>query len=323
MVPVGLGHCLGAAVLVKQVAVVHVFFLAPFLVARSWSQDGPRGRRLVRAIGDLAAFAIGLVAVVALAVLVLFVWAPVGQRSKIILFYGRALATDTLADPFAPPAQVRWLTGNADLQGRLPWPFGKTDYLVWWGPGAGPSGWLPFRRRPIYVRPKTTHASGSPPPGPFRLVSRSSLPGLYWQHYYLLPIAGVAIVVAVCRDRCTQIDHRVRQGGGPSENARPGRSWRIRRSRCCRRPIGETLASRPAIICSLPRRTDDPLQGGRQWVVLRDGAGAGASGDLGSSSPLRLGLAGPAQFYAQDGQPDPPLLRRQPARATRPTATIP
>jgi 3-methyladenine DNA glycosylase/8-oxoguanine DNA glycosylase len=27
--------------------------------------------------------------------------------------YGRALATDTLADSFAPPALVRWLTGNA------------------------------------------------------------------------------------------------------------------------------------------------------------------------------------------------------------------
>ena len=27
---------------------------------------------------------------------------------------------------------IRWITGNADPTGQLPWPFGTTDYLVWW-----------------------------------------------------------------------------------------------------------------------------------------------------------------------------------------------
>ena len=50
-----------------------------------------------------------------------------------IFHYGRALATDTLPEPNAPPGFIRWITGNADPTGRLPWPFGTTNYLVWWG----------------------------------------------------------------------------------------------------------------------------------------------------------------------------------------------
>ena len=76
------GACLGAAILVKQVAVVHAFLLAPFILAKGWSQDGPRGRRLVRAIGDVSAFLFGLVAVVAAAVAVLLARARVGRRSR-------------------------------------------------------------------------------------------------------------------------------------------------------------------------------------------------------------------------------------------------
>ncbi len=75
------GACLGAAILVKQVAVVHAFLLAPFLLARSWSLDGPTGRRLVRAIGDVSAFLLGVVAVVAAAVAVLLARARVGRPS--------------------------------------------------------------------------------------------------------------------------------------------------------------------------------------------------------------------------------------------------
>ena len=58
-----------------------------------------------------------------------------------IFFYGRALATDTLPEPNAPLGIFRWLTGNADPLGRLPWPFGTTDYLVWWGAASWPL-WL-------------------------------------------------------------------------------------------------------------------------------------------------------------------------------------
>ena len=41
----------------------------------------------------------------------------------------------------APPGVIRWVTGNADPLGRLPWPFGTTDYLVWWATASWPL-WL-------------------------------------------------------------------------------------------------------------------------------------------------------------------------------------
>ena len=36
---------------------------------------------------------------------------------------------------------ITLLTGNADPRGQLPWPFGNTDYLVWWATGSWPL-WL-------------------------------------------------------------------------------------------------------------------------------------------------------------------------------------
>ena len=38
-------------------------------------------------------------------------------------------------------AELRVTSPNADPQGRYPWPFGSTDYLVWWGTGSWPL-WL-------------------------------------------------------------------------------------------------------------------------------------------------------------------------------------
>ena len=65
-----------------------------------------------------------------------------GSSAAVDIFqYGRALATDTLPEPNAPLAILRPITGNADPSGRLPWPFGTTDYLVWWGTGSWPL-WL-------------------------------------------------------------------------------------------------------------------------------------------------------------------------------------
>src|SRR5581483_5789806 len=107
-------------------------------------------------------------------------------------------ATDTLPEPGAPPATIRWLTGNADPRGKLPWPYGKTDYLVWWGTGSWPL-WLVSLPALLYLG----LAPGSD--GRRRLAAAWTvaawlqvvLPGLYWQHYYLLPVPGAAIVVAV------------------------------------------------------------------------------------------------------------------------------
>ncbi len=116
-----------------------------------------------------------------------------------MILYGAALARDTPPEPNAPPFFVRWVTGNADPRGRLPWPFGReTDYLVWWGTGSWPLwlvavpavAWLGLAR------------SSSPSR---RLVAcwtasawvQVAMPGLFWAHYYLLPVPGLALGVAV------------------------------------------------------------------------------------------------------------------------------
>ncbi len=301
------GACLGAAVLVKQVAVVHVFFLAPFLVARSWSQDGPRGRRLVRAIGDLAAFAIGLVAVVALAVLVLFVWGAGRAAFEDILFYGRALATDTLADPFAPPAQVRWLTGNADLQGRLPWPFGTTDYRVWWGAGSWPL-WLAAVPATVYllVGSKTTAARRLAAAWMVSACIQVALPGLYWQHYYLLPIAGVAIVVAVCGTDALKSITR-----GPLKGAGRGRK-RLRNSIAVSSVLLLSLAAGATVrlqardyLLVAPEELTIRYKGGGQWVVLRQmGRELARRAAIWKNPHLYVwGWQSPLQFYARLDSP--------------------
>ena len=115
-----------------------------------------------------------------------------------IVQYGGALATDTLPETNAPHTLVRWLTGNADPKGYLPWPFGPTQYLVWWGTGSWPL-WLasvPALAHLIFATRKE--------PRRFLVVAWTlatwvevALPGLYWPHYYLLPTPGIAIAVAV------------------------------------------------------------------------------------------------------------------------------
>jgi hypothetical protein len=115
-----------------------------------------------------------------------------------IVLQARALATDTLPEPNAPLPAIRWLTGNADPQGRLPWPFGTTDYLVWWGTGSWPL-WLASVPALAYLAfaPRSDArrrlAAGWTVSAWLQVV----LPGLYWQHYYLLPIPGVAIAIGV------------------------------------------------------------------------------------------------------------------------------
>ena len=112
--------------------------------------------------------------------------------------YGRALATETPAPPNAPPWFLRIVTGNAAPDGRLPWPFGTTNYLVWWGTGTWPV-WLASIPAVAWL------AFGRGKNGPRRLVAgwtvaawvQVALPGLFWAHYYLLPVPGLSVCVAV------------------------------------------------------------------------------------------------------------------------------
>ena len=167
----------------------HALVFVPALLARAWSVDAA-GSTATRARGllDVVAFGLGIAAVVAIAATIVLAQGAGRAAYEDIVLQARALATDTLPEPNAPPGSIRWLTGNADPKGELPWPFGATDYLVWWGTGSWPV-WLASVPALVYLvfGPGATRGDGWPPAGRSPPGSRSRLPGLYWQHYYLLP----------------------------------------------------------------------------------------------------------------------------------------
>src|SRR5262249_61029937 len=108
------------------------------LLLRAWRRDagGPR-----RGLLDVLAFGLGVTAIVAVAMMIVVARGAGRSAYEDIVLQARALATDTLPEENAPSPAIRWLTGNADPKGQLPWPFGSTDYLVWWGTGSWPL-WL-------------------------------------------------------------------------------------------------------------------------------------------------------------------------------------
>ncbi len=132
---VGSGVCLGAATLVKQVAILPAVVFVAALAWRAWLQEAGWRRRIACGTLDIASFGLGLVAISAVAAAIVMAQGAGTAAYDDIFHYGRALATETLPEPNAPSGLIRWITGNADPAGRLPWPFGTTNYLVWWGTG--------------------------------------------------------------------------------------------------------------------------------------------------------------------------------------------
>ncbi len=189
------GALLGAACLVKQVAVTHLpLYLLALLIRRP---DSGSARPLRSRLGDLGRLLLGLTAIVGIAAMVLLLRGAGEAAFDDIVRYGGALATDVPADPHAPPFWLRLLTGNADPNGHLPWPFGRTDYLVWWGTGSWPLwiaslpalGWLLLGRSDAPRRLLVAWTLSA--------WVQVALPGLFWQHYYLLPVPGASLAVAI------------------------------------------------------------------------------------------------------------------------------
>lgn len=185
------GACLGLATLIKQTSAINIpLFATAILLNR-----GGTGRSRWH---GLATFGLGLAGVITLAVVVLVGQGAGPQALEDIVRYGRALATETPPAPNAPFWPIRWLTGNADPGGELPWPFGQTEYLVWWGTGSWPV-WL------ASVPAFFGFWRGESASAERRLVAawtlsawiQVALPGLFWQHYYLLPVPGLAVLVAI------------------------------------------------------------------------------------------------------------------------------
>jgi 4-amino-4-deoxy-L-arabinose transferase-like glycosyltransferase len=93
---VGSGICLGAATLVKQVAIAPagIFLLA--VAWRLWMRDAPLGLRIRQFVIDESSFAMGVLLALTTAAAILFVQGA-GRSAVVDIFqYGRALATDTL-----------------------------------------------------------------------------------------------------------------------------------------------------------------------------------------------------------------------------------
>ena len=297
IVAAGVGVALG--VLVKQVAAVNglVFALALLFA------DPPAGEVRWRAIlNDGIALALGFVVPCLLAAAVLVAQGAGRDAWEDVVGYGSALATIKVPDAGAPPRWVRWITGNADPSGRLPPPFGRTNYLVWWGIGSWPiwlaampsTAWLLFRpgRSPTQALDRIVAAWTV---GAWVEVA---LPGLFWQHYYLLPTPGLALVVAIASvDAARSVASSIRS-----------------------RRLGRFLVSGLVAVASFaaigwtarlqirdyllvpPEEITSRYKGGAQWVALRDlGRELGRRSTVWPGGPPSLyiwGWQSPLHFYS-------------------------
>ncbi len=246
------GTLVGAASLVKQVAFLPIAVFAVAVMARS-SSDGHR-RPIVARLADLASLFAGFALAWAVVVGVLLIQGAGAAAYEDIVRYGGAMATDTPADPLQYSFLVRWIVGNTDPQGILPWPFGKTQGRAWWAAGCWPlwgaslvaTGWAVASRGALLrIAGWWTIAAWV----------EVAMPRLFWQHYYLLPLPGVAIVV-----------------GSLFESA-----VRSRRPRGVLVAIILVAATAATVLIQLrdylyvrPADATTRYKGGGQWVVLRE-----------------------------------------------------
>jgi 4-amino-4-deoxy-L-arabinose transferase-like glycosyltransferase len=261
------GACLGAAALVKQVAILPGVVYVVALLMRSGDRDDSNHRNITSRVRDVLVLGLGLALAVGLAALVLCLQRAGRDAYVDIMQYGRALATDTLPEPGAPSPWLRWLTGNADPTGKLPWPFGSTNYLVWWGTGSWPL-WLaavPCLLNLVFGRGTTAGrrlVAGWTIAAALQVV----LPGLYWQHYYLLPTPGIALVVAIGLADCLALSLGVKKV--KPRRRLPALAWLS--------AVGLALAIAGTLIIQVrsyllvpPQELTVRYKGGGQWVALR------------------------------------------------------
>ena len=256
--------------------------------------------------------------VVGLAAVILLAQGAGAAAYEDILQYGRALATDTLPEPGAPSGLVRWLTGNADPSGKLPWPFGSTNYLVWWGTGSWPL-WLAAVPSLAYLLVRPRHVDA---PSPGRgLDDRGGAAGRPARALLaaLLPVAGTghrpgrghgAGGLRRCLDRTRRLASARAEVSESQRGVQPLTALILAAGD--RRDRGDAGACLPP---RSPAGADRPIQG---WRAVggpsRPGPRARPSqGGVDRSPPVRLGLAEPAPLLREARRRDAALLRRQPA----------
>lgn len=188
LAPLLAGALLSGAILIRpSSAVMGLLYVWAALTGR-------REASFQKRLQCLVAIVVGASLVVATALAVLWTQGVGSALRENVWDAALALVRDTEAPPHAPPWYARWLTGNTDPRnGRLPWPFGQTDWLVWWGTGtwplwiAGSVGalWLARRRQ----SPERRWLAAWVALAWVQVV----LPRQYWPHYYLLPTPGLAL----------------------------------------------------------------------------------------------------------------------------------
>jgi 4-amino-4-deoxy-L-arabinose transferase-like glycosyltransferase len=270
------GVCLGAAALVKQVAILPVLICAAALVLPLPGQDDSADHHSAwrRRADDLLLLALGVALPVGLAAAILLIQGAGVAAYVDIMQYGRALATDTLPEPGAPSVLVRWLTGNADPSGNLPWPFGSTTYLVWWGIGSWPL-WLvaiPAAMSMLFA-PSSSADRRLVAAWTIAAAFQVALPGLYWQHYYLLPTPGIALCVAVALADCLAAFGSSAPRNGELTRPRPKR-WAVVWLASAALMLTAAIAMALAIqvrgyLLVPPQELTVRYKGGGQWVALR------------------------------------------------------
>jgi 4-amino-4-deoxy-L-arabinose transferase-like glycosyltransferase len=286
------GALVAAATLIRPTSAVLLPFLVVLLPGDHATSFLGRARpALAVSIGLLAVLAASLAALAAQGVL-----APAWENT---ILAARALVADTPPPPHVPPWYLRWLTGNSDPRdGSLPWPFGATDWLVWWGRGAWPL-WLFATIAIIGMAARSPRGDARRALAAWTLAAwlQVVLPRQYWPHYYLLPTPPLALGTTIA------LADAIR-------SLRAGR----------RRAAFLALLGAIAITATFAIQVRDYLlvpaseltaryKGGRQWIALRQlGAqlafrarGAGLSGlqVWGWQSPLYLysGLDAPSRHF--------------------------
>jgi len=243
------GVMLGAATLVKQTAILPLGVYVTALALR-------RSREGLKALGGLS---LGVGLTLGAAALILAVQGAGVSAYDDVFRFGRAMATDLAPEKGAPSGWVRWFTGNADPDGRLPWPFGTTNYLVWWARGSWPL-WavLPACLMHLAFAPLATPTRRIAAGWTAAALVEVVLPGMYWAHYYLLPTAGVALAAAITAADClTALRTKFR----PVDLA--GFLLVVAAT------LGTTcLQVRDYLLCP-PQELTIRYKGGGQWVVLR------------------------------------------------------
>lgn len=256
---VAAGAALACGVLVKQVAAVQWAVGALIILGTA---RRPTDDRAPSPFIDLAAFTGGAVAIAAITAAWLLSQGTIALAFDDIVRFGGALATDTLPEPNAPSRWIRWFTGNSAPDGALPPPFGSSDYVAWWGAGTWPFWVASALATFTLLAGKWTLPRVSMLAWLVLSWLQVLMPGLYWAHYYLLPMPAASLIIAVGLDQL---------GTEAAESSRKGRlirgSMQVLLSLLL---VGFFVIQLRGYLYSDTKTITQVCKKGQQWLALRE-----------------------------------------------------